>query len=113
MKTFRPALQAFIRAKGIIIVPVILLAGMAGRQVHQNRQQTFKNVCISMLRTIHGAKLQWALEAQKPEGSLAAKADLISYVKGEWLACPKGGTQTLNPTGKMPECSLANSHGHT
>jgi ABC-type branched-subunit amino acid transport system substrate-binding protein len=72
-----------------------------------NSEQMATAACINNLRLIDGAKQQWALEHQKPAGSLLTAADLAPYLKGNGLpTCPAGGVYTLNPVGIPPICNI-------
>ena len=72
-----------------------------------NSEQVVVATCINNLRLIDGAKQQWALERQKPVGSLLTAADLAPYLKSSSLpACPAGGVYTLNPVGIPPICNI-------
>jgi hypothetical protein len=77
----------------------------------QTPEQMQLTVCVNNLRLIDGAKQQWALEKQKPSGTLLTAADLAPYLKTNTLpACPAGGVYTLNPVGFSPICNIP---GHT
>jgi DNA repair exonuclease SbcCD ATPase subunit len=63
--------------------------------------------CQNNLRTIQGAKQQWATEQQKPASALMTTADLMPYLKGSAMpACPAGGVYTLNPVAVPPFCNI-------
>ena len=70
-------------------------------------EQAIVNACINNLRLINGAKMQWALEKQKPAGALLTAANLTPYLPNNTLpACPAGGVYTLNPVGTPPICNI-------
>jgi len=72
-----------------------------------NSEQAIPAACINNLRLIDGAKQQWALEHQKPQGALLTAADLTPYLKSSALpVCPAGGVYTLNPVGLAPICNI-------
>jgi hypothetical protein len=72
-----------------------------------NSEQAVIAACINNLRVIDGAKQQWALEAQKPPGTLLTPANLMPYMKSNALpVCPAGGVYTLNPVGLAPICNI-------
>jgi hypothetical protein len=74
-------------------------------QVIQQRDQTA--TCINNLRQIDGAKEQWALENQKPPGTLVSTEDLAHYLSNKAIpTCPAGGIYTLNPVGLHPICNI-------
>jgi hypothetical protein len=74
-------------------------------QVIQQRDQIA--TCINYLRQIEGAKQQFALEAQKPAGTLVSTDDLAPYLPNKAVpACPAGGVYTLSPIGLNPICNI-------
>jgi hypothetical protein len=74
-------------------------------------EQANRNACINNLRTIDGAKQQWALEHQKPATALMTQADLLPYLRSNAMpVCPAGGVYTLNPVSVPPFCNIS---GHT
>ena len=75
-------------------------------QVVQLRDQ--QAACINNLRQIDGAKQQFALESQKPAGTLVSTQDLAPYFPNKAMpACPGGGVYTLNPLGLSPFCNIS------
>jgi Tfp pilus assembly protein PilN len=80
----------------------------------QLRQQTLRiqqpnalTACLNNLRQIDGAKQMWALENQRPVGSLVNPQDIAPYLANKTLpTCPMGGAYTLNPIGIMPLCNI-------
>jgi membrane-associated HD superfamily phosphohydrolase len=74
-------------------------------QVTQQRDQMA--ACINYLRQIDGAKEQWALENQKPAGTLVSTQDLAPYFPNKTVpTCPANGVYTLNPVGLHPICNI-------
>ena len=72
-----------------------------------NSEQAMTTACINNLRLIDGAKQQWALENQKPVGTLLTAANLTPYLRSNTLpVCPSGGVYTLNPVGIAPICNI-------
>jgi hypothetical protein len=66
-------------------------------------------VCINNLRQIEAAKQQWALENQKPPGSLVGPQDIAPYMPSKAVpVCPAGGVYTINPIGISPICNIPN-----
>jgi hypothetical protein len=64
--------------------------------------------CINNMRQIEAAKQQWALQNQRPAGSLVSAQDLAPFLPNRVLpACPAGGVYTLNPIGINPICNIA------
>lgn len=63
--------------------------------------------CQNNLRTIQGAKQQWATEHQKLPSALMTTADLLPYLKVNAMpTCPAGGVYTLNPVSVPPFCNI-------
>jgi len=75
----------------------------------QNQARVQAAACIANLRQIETAKQQWAVENNKPVGSLPTPVDLAPYLPGKvfQLVCPAGGNYTLNPVGTLATCSVA------
>jgi hypothetical protein len=70
-----------------------------------------QNSCGNNLRQIDAAKLQWALEKDRPADSVPTVEDLLPYLKsGLFPACPAGGTYSINAVGEPPTCSIP-GHG--
>src|SRR5580765_4513573 len=75
-------------------------------QVIQMRDQ--QAACINNLRQIEGAKQQFALESQKPPGTLVSTENLTPYLPNRAMpACPGGGVYTLNQLGLNPICNIS------
>jgi hypothetical protein len=78
-------------------------------QAHtQTAAQAQAAACINNLRQIEGAKQTWALENKKTAASIPTAADIAPYLRGGVfnLACPAGGTYTLNGLTAVPTCSI-------
>jgi hypothetical protein len=77
------------------------------QKVQQDQARDHQEKCIANLRRIDGAKEIWALENQKPPGSVPSAAQLAPYcANGVFPACPEGGAYTINPQGVPPTCSI-------
>lgn len=61
--------------------------------------------CINNLRQIDAAKAQWALEKQKPAGSVPTAADIAPYLGNKMPACPDNGQYSINAVGSNATCS--------
>ncbi len=82
------------------------LAGQPGAPA-QTAEQQQATACINNLRMIDAAKQQWALQKQRPAGSLLTAADLAPYLRSNTVpVCPAGGVYTLNPVGIPPLCNI-------
>ena len=71
-----------------------------------------RSICSANLKTIDGAKEQWAIEFHQPRGVLPIATDL--YGKDLFLRlepiCPASGTYAINPLGQKPKCTIED-HG--
>jgi DNA repair exonuclease SbcCD ATPase subunit len=71
--------------------------------VQGNRQAA---ICANNLRQIEAAKQQWATENNKAVGSTPTAADLAPYIPNiDRIACPSGGSYTINAVGTAAACS--------
>ena len=74
----------------------------------QKREQAQKTSCIANLRSIDGAKQQWALDKKKTKTAVPLEADLFGpgiYIQLK-PECPSGGSYTLNAVSAKPTCSV-------
>jgi len=77
------------------------------QQFQQLQVNVSANACINNLRTIAGAKDQWALENKKGTGDLVNAQDIQPYLRNNAIpVCPLGGTYTLNAVGALPTCTI-------
>lgn len=65
------------------------------------------NACISRLRMIDGAKLQWGLDHQKTTNDIPTWDDIRFYIGrgGAIPHCPAGGTYTVGRLEQPATCS--------
>jgi hypothetical protein len=79
----------------------------AAVQQSQSQAVIERNACITNLKLIDAAKLQWALLNNKAEDAIPTEQDLLPYLKdGVFPVCPSGGTYTINAVGQAPTCSI-------
>jgi hypothetical protein len=89
------------------VAPVGILAGVAVPSFVKARKTAKRASCINNLRQIDSAKEQWALANSKADGDQPDSAGVAEYLRsGRLPVCPAGGTYTLNPIGRDPECSV-------
>ena len=93
----------------LIMFPIIgLLTAIAVPNFVKARAAAQRNGCIANLRTIDGAKANWALENRKTQSETPELDDLVGpnkYLKQE-LKCPAGGIYSLNAVEEKPTCSV-------
>jgi hypothetical protein len=104
---------------GYISILLIFLTGMLAAVAIPNfvkaRQKAQYHLCQNNLKSIQGAKEQWAIEEKKPRGSIPTEADLFGPDKyiAKPLVCNAGGTYTFNAVKESPTCSVHGSiEGH-
>src|SRR2546422_358015 len=79
-------------------------AELARLQAQQTSQTA---ACINNLRQIDAAKLQWALENNRPTGSAVGPQDLAAYFSTKaFPSCPAGGVYSVNAIGQSPACTI-------
>jgi hypothetical protein len=97
-------------ALSVVVVP--FLAAIAVPNFIQARDTARKNVCLTNLRMIDGAKQQWALENNKTATDTPTAADLDKYLPSgvtfDSLHCPADGVYTINSANESPTCSVSN-----
>ncbi|MBI2947625.1 MAG: prepilin-type cleavage/methylation domain-containing protein [Verrucomicrobia bacterium] len=98
----------------MIVVAIIgLLASIAVPNFAKARRNAWVKACISDLKTIEGAKAQWAFENNKIGTAIPTQADITPYLAHNRMPiCPGGGTYRLKRIDKNPSCSLW-AIGHT
>jgi hypothetical protein len=92
------------------LIPLIgMMAAIAIPNFVKARTTAQKNMCISNLRQIDGAKQQWALENKKQTTDTPAAQELDTYLPRSFttLKCPAGGVYTINAVGEKPTCSIS------
>ncbi len=95
----------------IIVASVGLVAAIAIPSFVRARETSQMNACINNLRILEAAKEQAALNDGIPAGAPIPESRLDSFLRGGFAAmhCPAGGTYSVNPAGKEPQCSVHGS----
>jgi type II secretory pathway pseudopilin PulG len=96
----------------IVVAVIGILAAIAIPSFVKARDTVQRHACLSNLRLFDSAKEQAALELKRKEGDAMADSDIVNYlpdVNRARVVCPSGGTYTLHPVGRDPECSLHGS----
>lgn len=96
----------------IVVFIIGVLAALGIPNFVRARVETQKNLCLSNLRIIEGAKEQYALINHKPQGGAVDENEVDRFVKNGPPQCPAGGEYTYGVVGTTPQCSLAEEQGH-
>jgi prepilin-type N-terminal cleavage/methylation domain-containing protein len=98
----------------MIVVAIIgVLLAVAVPAWAKSRNSARVKVCISNLRQVYAAKLQWAIEAKKIDDDIPRTTDLVPYLRGGLMpGCPIDGTFRIRRVSKYPTCSFY-PIGHT
>jgi hypothetical protein len=93
------------------IVVTLMLAAIAIPNFIKAKQKAEQNLCVNNLKSIQGAKEQWAIEEKKPRATVPTEADLFGPSKyiAQLPVCRAGGTYTLNSVKESPTCSIHGS----
>jgi prepilin-type N-terminal cleavage/methylation domain-containing protein len=93
----------------MIVVAIIgLLAAVAIPNLTKATRTARRQACIQNLKTIDGAKKQWALENRKGDADTPSDADMFGadrYIEKR-PECPAGGTYNLGTVADKPTCSV-------
>jgi seryl-tRNA synthetase len=81
---------------------------MQEQQILQARQnQAVVSTCINNLRTIDGAKQQWAMQNSKGPNDVPQPQEILPFLPNNVMPqCPGGGRYTLNAVNKAPTCTI-------
>jgi prepilin-type N-terminal cleavage/methylation domain-containing protein len=94
----------------IVVSIMAMLMAIATPSFVKTRDVARQNSCMSNLKSVDGAKAQWAMENRKNDGDAVAWADLSpSYMKAQ-VTCPWGFAYTLQPIGTLPYCPVVGHH---
>ena len=109
MQTRHRRKNAFTLIEIMIVVAIIgLLAAVAIPNLVRAQKTAKKTACINNLKTLEGAKVQWALESKKGDQDVPTDADLFGPDKAisRKPECPSGGTYDLKAVAEKPTCSV-------
>jgi len=92
----------------VVIAIVGILAAIAIPSFIKARETAQLNGCIHNMKTIETAKETTAAAHQYRAGADIPSAELSQSLKRDLksLACPGGGSYTVNPVGQDPACSI-------
>ena len=103
--------NGFTLVEVMIVVSIIaMMLAIATPSFVKTRDTARTNACLSNLKAVDGAKMQWAMECRKTDGDSVAWADIApSYMKAS-VTCPWGFPYTLQPIGTPPYCPVVGHH---
>jgi prepilin-type N-terminal cleavage/methylation domain-containing protein len=90
----------------IVVVIIGILLAIAVPNFIRARESSRAKSCVANLKSINGAKEQWAIDHKKTSTDTPTEDDLYGadkYVKST-PSCPSGGTYTLSAIGTAPTC---------
>jgi prepilin-type N-terminal cleavage/methylation domain-containing protein len=91
----------------IVVTMVGVILNIAAPNLVRSRERARATACITNLRTIDGAKEQWALTTNAgPSAAAPLMATLTTYLKSQPV-CPSGGSYSINAMGVTPTCGTA------
>ncbi len=98
----------------VVVGLVTMVASIAVPSLIRARKRAQTGACIENLKQIHAAQQQYLIEAKPDDKNKILKKNLVPYFKGgRFPDCPSGGDYKLGDQDNRPECSLAQSEGHT
>lgn len=103
--------NGFTLVEVMIVVSIIaMMLAIATPSFVKTRDTARTNACLSNLKAVDGAKMQWAMESRKTDGDTVAWIDIApSYMKAS-VTCPWGFAYTLQPIGTPPYCPVVGHH---
>lgn len=106
--------KAFTLVEIMIVVLIIgILLAVAVPSWVQTRSRSKAQQCIATLKRINDAKEFYAQENNIPNGAACTLADIMPYFRAPSVpVCTEGGTQTVQPIGTDPTCTVGGSHPH-
>jgi prepilin-type N-terminal cleavage/methylation domain-containing protein len=91
----------------IVVLIIGILMTIAVPNFLNARADSQKNMCISTLKELDGAKELWAMQYHKVVGDTPAMTDLQPDFLNRYAPCPAGGVQSINAVGTPASCTIA------
>ncbi len=108
-RTGAPRRGGFTLVEIMIVVAIIgLLASVAIPNLISARKKAQRQTCILNLKTMAGAKENWALDFKKGDNDTPSDADLFGrdkYIESK-PSCPAGGTYDIRQVAEKPTCTV-------
>jgi prepilin-type N-terminal cleavage/methylation domain-containing protein len=101
--------NAFTMIEVMIVVTIVgVIFNIAAPNLVRSRERARATACISNLRSIDGAKEQWALTTNAAPGATVTGGmpTLAPYLKST-PQCPSGGAYSIGVMGTSPGCGTA------
>lgn len=94
----------------VLILGIILAIAIPGFIKAKEKSRT--QACVSNLREIDTAILQWAMHNRKTDADEVTLVDLTGGADPYMTrpTCPSGGSYTLTTVGANPTCSIGGNH---
>jgi prepilin-type N-terminal cleavage/methylation domain-containing protein len=114
MKAHRTDLYAFTLIEIMIVVAIIgMLTAIAIPNIRRAIEDSRRRACQANLRSIEGAKFNWALNGRHADTETPPDDELFG--SKAFIAtkpqCPGAGSYTTNPVEQKPTCTIA-SHAY-
>jgi len=92
----------------IVVVIIGILLAVAVPNFIRARESSRAKSCVSNLKSINGAKEQWAMDNKKTAADTPLDTDLYGVAKYVKVTpvCPGGGSYTLGAVSAEPTCSV-------
>jgi Tfp pilus assembly protein PilE len=92
----------------IVVGIIAILMAIAVPNFYQSMQQSRATTCIANLSRFEGAKEQYAMANNIPQGGPVTMANLLGvYIQGNTApTCPSGGTYDLQVIGTATTCTI-------
>lgn len=108
-KFFKKVRHGFTLVEIMIVVLIIgILLAIAVPNFIRARESSRAKSCVANLKSINGAKEQWAMVNKKTSADTPTVDDLYGvdkFIKTE-PTCPSGGSYTIAPVSTVPTCSV-------